>query len=580
MNSLQQQALRLDPGLPYLGRIASYQPGRGVRFERELDLENDLYLADHHVVPALPYKPLAACYPLLPMGFSLEIMAEAAACLAPGMELAGLADVSATRWIALADSARLALRVEASVLDGERVAVAIRAGNDSRPSVSGTVCLARRADQGASGLSRPGRSRPGPSRPGPSRPGPSWPAHSARTVRLDGAALYDSGELFQGSRLRCLDGDILCGANGASASLLPGGPDGLFRDCPRPGLLAAPLVLDGVAQLVAVWALRQRRRTTFPIGLGRLEYHAAAPPPGVRLPLRIRCRSQGRVLSTDAEIGDGAGGLWLRIQGWRSWQFNWDARLLAFRRQPRRQLLSRPLAPPPGLDGAPVLQRLDAADVADIDRSLLARHYLRQDEMAAYQARGSHPLRQLDWLLGRIAAKDAARALAAQADGLMPHPAAFAVGNDEQGRPYLAHWPADGGAPPRLSIAHSEGRALAAAYQRAVGVDIERIGARAAQPPDGYSSRAERALLPPGADGGPDTEWLTRLWGAKEALGKLAGIAVRPDPHAFTAVQRDGGRLRMRHAASGRTAWVDFVHDGDYICAIGLAAPPLASEQA
>ena len=58
-----------------------------------MTLDEDLHLADHAFVHAPGVKPLFACLPVVPMTLSLEILAEAAACLAPGYGLIGFEEV-------------------------------------------------------------------------------------------------------------------------------------------------------------------------------------------------------------------------------------------------------------------------------------------------------------------------------------------------------------------------------------------------------------------------------------------------------------------------------------------------------
>ena len=83
--------------LPFVGAVEAYQAGRSISVSHQLALAEDLYLADHHFVHASGIKPLSACFPVLPMTMSLEVMAETAACLAPGCGLLGLEQVSAAR---------------------------------------------------------------------------------------------------------------------------------------------------------------------------------------------------------------------------------------------------------------------------------------------------------------------------------------------------------------------------------------------------------------------------------------------------------------------------------------------------
>lgn len=142
--------------LPFIGDIVSHRPGASVTIERRLTLQEDLHLADHHFVHAAGIKPLAACFPVVPMTVSLEIMAEAAACLAPGHGLIGFENVSAARWIALADTDEITLRVEARVERFDtahgtyRIGVAVFVKGEPAPSTRARLLFGRHYQPGLS----------------------------------------------------------------------------------------------------------------------------------------------------------------------------------------------------------------------------------------------------------------------------------------------------------------------------------------------------------------------------------------------------------------------------------------------
>ena len=136
--------------LPFVGAILAYARGEAITVARRLALERDLYLADHNFVQATDVKRLADCFPVLPMTVSLEVMAQTAACLAPGYGLVGFDKVTARRWIAVADAGALDLRIEGRVVErdpaAQQVSVAVRifTGDDKVAAVDATVRLASR----------------------------------------------------------------------------------------------------------------------------------------------------------------------------------------------------------------------------------------------------------------------------------------------------------------------------------------------------------------------------------------------------------------------------------------------------
>ena len=546
-----------ESALPFIGDVVRYLPGNAITVERRLALDEDLYLADHHFVHAPGIKPLSACFPVMPMTVSLEIMAQVAACLAPGHGLIGFENVTAGRWIALADTDTLALRMEGHVEHVDtlrktcRISVAVFVEAEAQPSISARLLFGKHYQFGLAFNFE----------------------EFVADCHLSAAQIYAQRQLFHGPRFQCLEGTIVSGAQGATAELLVRAPDDLFHSTRRPQLLTDPALMDNVGQLMAIWAMQQHGRVAFPVGLGKLEFYAPSPAPGTRVPIRVAITGNAlKMLSADVEIEDGAGNVWLRIKDWKSWQFQWDKRLVDFRRLPTRYLLSDAQQLPTSLPD-PVCQRLTAKHVAGFDLTLLARHYLHMDEMAAFAGKSGTPPRQLQWLLGRIAAKDAARVWSARHGGTEEkiHPAAFAIENDAKGQPRVSRWPDNGLPTPMLSIAHCEGQAIAVAHGDPVGIDIEPIVERNTDFLNAISSESERALLEVFSGIGLQ-EGVTRLWCAKEALGKLMGTGVDEAPQRFEAqgLSADGS-FQMRHRSSGRQALVTSMRDGDVMIAFGIA---------
>ncbi|MDQ2823527.1 MAG: polyketide synthase dehydratase domain-containing protein [Pseudomonadota bacterium] len=511
------------PVLPFVDAILALVPGVSIVTARQLTLERDRYLGDHNFVHAPDVKPLAACFPVVPMTVSLEVMAETAACLAPGCGLVGFETVAARRWIAVEDGGSLALRIEGQVVGAAtptepvRVAVQIYTGDNRAAAIEGIVRLA---------TSHP----------------PAVPrlAPFAQPAPQDATVLYRERHLFHGTRFQGLCGPVHLSSSGASATLQVRSDSDWFAGEEHPQLLTDAALLDCVGQLIAVWA-GQHGQSAFPVGVARLDLIGPTPAPGALLPICLRITgTQLKMLAADVEIGDGRGGLWARINGWSAWLFGWAPRLVAFQRDPAGTLLSEEQTMPEA-SAALHCRSIGTAMLKNFDLSLLARHYLHASEWAGYCALAGQAVRQRQWLLGRVAAKDAVRAWCG---AKAVHPATFAVIHDAAGQPGLAHWPpphAQQQQPnlpphlqpvPHISIAHSGARAVGAASDHPVGIDVEQIATRDAHWTAAVCTPAERILLEQVHEQDRDA-WLTRLWCAKEAFGKRLGTGVTGGPRRF-----------------------------------------------
>jgi phosphopantetheinyl transferase len=168
---------------------------------------------------------------------------------------------------------------------------------------------------------------------------------------------------------------------------------------------------------------------------------------------------------------------------------------------------------------------------------------------------------RVQWLLGRIAAKDAARAYVVRQYGLQLYPADVEVTADPRGRPRVhGAWAADIPAVPALSVAHTGmiGVAIAGGVgpEDSLGVDLERIRPRDDSFLDLAFSARERGWLDE-LDEMTRREWVTRFWCAKEAVGKAVGHGLVDGPTGVSVEQVDWatGRVQvMLRGTLGRLA--------------------------
>jgi phosphopantetheinyl transferase len=174
------------------------------------------------------------------------------------------------------------------------------------------------------------------------------------------------------------------------------------------------------------------------------------------------------------------------------------------------------------------------------------RNQLGGIEREQYDRRPPRGKRQ--WLLGRIAAKDAARHWLWESGEGEIYPAEIQVYNDESGRPFLT------GAHDRVlpeltvSIAHRAEVGVAIVRPGPCGIDVEEIVEHhvdtyaAACGPDELALLADHAE----ASGERDAVWFARFWTAKEAVAKLLGTGLRGAPEKFEVISAAPDRLTVR----------------------------------
>ncbi len=462
---------------------AAPAPASPNRIERHISVEELPWLADHCLVRQRDRWPsISDRFPVVPLTTMIGWLVERAAAMRPDRVVTRVERIRSTRWLAVVPTADVVL---SAVTEGtDQVRVAIEGYSQAR------VVTSERA---------------------PSAPEvqPALLPHEEPSV-IGAEELYEQRWMFHGPQFQAVrDIQGICDA----------GIRGRIQVLDAPGSL-----LDGAGQLVGYWAMARTGldRIVLPTGVESIDLFGPEPPVGTVVDCTARITSVlDTTIRADLDLVVGKR-LFARVIGWTEHRFETDEVLWELLRFPEHHLASQ--AQPGGWVLAPERWRRTAS------RDLVMRQYLTGPEQAQYAA--FNPLRQRQWFLGRIAAKDAVR------DWLWSHgagpvfPAEVELATGEHGEPLVrGSFPAD----LQISLAHSSTLAVAIASEGAsVGIDIESVAPR-----DGRFDRL--VLTPAEQDLLPDAErdrWVTRFWVAKEAVAKAArtGLSGRPRQFEVTAV--------------------------------------------
>jgi acyl transferase domain-containing protein/phosphopantetheinyl transferase len=544
-------------GAPSAGggpRIAASQSGVT---RRTLSIDDDLYLRHHTIGGRVSEEdPSLTALPIVPLAFSLEMMAEAATALAPRLRPVGFRDVRVHRWIAL-ETGSVTLEIETRPPVGDAIDVTVRvvprptpgSGPNASPpavAVEGRVLLADRF-------------------PEPAPPTPFAP-RDARPCRWSGEALYDERQthgMFHGPTLRGVVSVEAVGSDGALGTLKALPAQDLFRDRRATPFHTDPMLLDAASQILGYWTAERLERAfvVFPFAVEAIDLHGPALTPPARARARVRSTAEGTDrLRADLEVLDAAGRPHLTARGWQVKRIDLPPDLYAFRQSPRDVILSDPTAPPARLDGQVACSRLSLPlDFMEADGGVwwetLAHFTLGRAERAVWHAL-TGARRRREWLMGRIAAKDAVRLHLLATRGLRVFPADIEIVADRFGRPepsgaLLAKL----GAALSVSIAHTDGIAMALAAEppRGLGIDIERLDRRRGDYERAAFNEEERALLGADADA-TRPERALRLWCAKEAVAKAIGRGLMGSPLNLERRGGDAGFERVDLGVTGSLA--------------------------
>ncbi|MEV4744255.1 beta-ketoacyl synthase N-terminal-like domain-containing protein [Streptomyces sp. NPDC049555] len=314
---------------------------------------------------------------------------------------------------------------------------------------------------------------------------------------------------------------------------------GVITALPAPGAL-----LDNAGQLLGYWlmATRSERTVVLPATIREIRFHGPEPSAGERLDCHIRITSLTETrLTADVQLSH-RGVVRCEIDGWEDRRFDSPAATDAFRRHPEHSTLSR--ARPGGW-------HLVFAYWPDpASRELMMRNVLGGAERDAYAARPREDRPQ--WLLGRIAAKDAVRHHLWQHGAGPVFPAEIRVRDDDGGRPHPEGVHGRELPPLSLSLAHCAEAAVALARPAGgapAGIAVEEITEHPEAARDAILAPEEHPLYD---RLGGDAHTLVRFRAAKEAAAKAEGTGPPGRPRDLCITVADGDRLTVR-TPSGRT---------------------------
>ncbi|MER7795682.1 acyltransferase domain-containing protein, partial [Streptomyces sp. NPDC097640] len=476
------------------------------------------YLRDHCFFRQPPGWPDESDrWPVVPATTIVGHLMDAAERAAPGRRAVAVHGARFGRWVTAAPPAEVPITVAPSPEGPDRLAV------DFGHSAHATVELA------------PRHPHPRPA-PWPADPAAEHaPAHTA--VQLYGERLMFHGPAFQGvSEITAIGASRVRGTITTPAA---------------PGAL-----LDNVGQLLGYWlmATRTERTVVFPVGMRHIRLFGPHPRPGTPVECAIEVLSlTDTMLEADVQLlVDGQ--VWARIDGWQDRRFDNHPSTRPVERFPELNALSQ------ARPGGWVLLHERWPDLAS--RDLIMRNHLGGAERLEYERQAPRGRRQ--WLLGRIAAKDAVRQwLWARGEGPV-FPAEIQVREDAHGRPYVVG--AHGRTLPALDVT------LASRAEAGVALVVPR---------------------PPGHAGGPGpgihieeitgqntaAQEAAALRAAKEAVAKAEGVdsrGHRPDVTVLDAADPErllvevataAERPRRYRVHSARTANPPGLPPRDYVVA-------------
>lgn len=290
-------------------------------------------------------------------------------------------------------------------------------------------------------------------------------------------------------------------------------------------------LLDNAGQLFGLWLQLSlpSDRIAFPVKIQEITFYADLKDQQGDFECTCELTELNEEYATANFLLKRRGQVWAVITGWQNRRMGIDEPLWRVSMSPLNNYLSEEIAPG--------IFMFHHAYSRVVSWNFVLKRYFGQREKTHYDS--LMPNRKKEWMISRIAVKDAVRNLLIRTRKESSYPIQFEVLSDELHRPYLNGKMTDD---IHISIAHKGTDAVAIArYGNPVGIDIERIEERSTGFYELVFSEEERQLL----QEYDKDEWATRFWVAKEAYGKFLGKGLQGNPKAYIIAEIRGEELRI-----------------------------------
>ncbi|HKG05631.1 MAG TPA: beta-ketoacyl synthase N-terminal-like domain-containing protein, partial [Pedobacter sp.] len=290
-------------------------------------------------------------------------------------------------------------------------------------------------------------------------------------------------------------------------------------------------LLDNAGQLFGLWLqlTLTKDRIAFPVKIQEIEFFGEMMDQQGTFECTCVLAELNEEFATADFVMKRDGKVWAMISGWQNRRLEIDEALWRVSMSPLRNRLSEEIAP-----GVFMFHNAYSRVVS---WDFILKRYFNKDEKQHHHS--LLPNKRKEWIISRVAVKDAIRNLLNKEKKEAYYPIAFEIRSDEFRKPYPEGPMTDG---IHVSIAHKGTDAVGIAqYDRSVGIDIEHIAERNEGFMDLVFSAGEKALL----EGRDNAEWATRFWVAKEAYGKYLGKGLQGNPRAYTISEINGEELKV-----------------------------------
>lgn len=481
---------------------------------------------------------------LVPLTLSLgaEIMAEAAQLVVPNRVVVSIEDLHCRRMVSF-DRGELKLCVRAErVASGDSASAAVKVQlRDDTPNAAYTWPVMEATFKLAES-------------PPPSVPVAVEPLARPRSVHWSGRDIYPA-RLCCGRRLRAVQFVEAWSESGMDYEIAVPATAGAVVFTRFPMWVVNPLLMEAAVSGFSLWRSHEKfaGAFSFPFRMRRMDLRGMAPKEDARLKCYMRLTGvTPKSHICDISVTDGNGKELMSVSGWEELTERVPGEYRELVMQPAMTFLTGTM--PPEFIGDPATD-VATAFITDVpypifERNeelwlkMLSRVILSSAELRDFSEMKGSTSRRVEWLFGRVAAKEAVRRFLKDFYQARWSDADVQIWADDSGKPHaLGAWSDFLSTRLDIAIAHTAQFVVAIAAANArVGVDVESVGRDLSEEfAAGVFTPDELELAAQSANA---AKTIIGFWCAKEAVSKALGTGIRYSPREMI--------VSDFHAASGK----------------------------
>jgi len=509
----------IGTNMPTFLRRANIQQHDGsVVANLTLTLDEDRYLLDHAIGGVVTTNGAERVH-LLPLTVALEMMSQVASVAVSGMRVVSLTNIRAHKRIRVGQEG-MALSLRAESLSQNSVYVEI-VGTDHEPGNKPLMCCEVHFDFDY-----------------PQPPSFVPPNSGMNPSRIPPAQLYAPGHMFHGPSMQSVEKILAVGERHILATVQLKKAEDWFASLQgeAPSWLIDPLTLDNCTQPVLFHLFEHNYPITglLPFIVNSIEFYDDLPSMEGQLQVAAHLASISNV-GTEADINllDANGTVVARFDAIQSRRIGLDDSWQKLVANPASGIIGQQMTDiESATDSSCTIVRAEDLPSDEVTLQWCLDYILSPDEITHFNTAFSNAKVRKEWLLGRIAAKEAVRKLMS---GRTLCPADVRIANTPEGMPFVLPIPGVSSVPV-ISISHKVDTAIAIASDadkaRTIGIDIEKGSQKHDRLEEFLLSDQEQRLLNAEPSENKDRA-LMQIWTAKESCGKALGTGLSNNPKSL-----------------------------------------------